>query len=198
MTAPFAEHLKTLPDLPVIRADTGDLATLADSASTRSPRRATAPPSPTASATPPAASSAATTAGYAYRCSTTTAPATCSDRHRLRGDGEGRQDQGGAGADGRRQAGVRHPRPAVPVLSRVAAHPYLARDGSVIAEPGFRDGVYLADRLPGVEVPDTPSPAQVAAARDLILEDMLGDFPFTGYGERAHAVALLVRRSCAT
>ncbi|MGE0580495.1 hypothetical protein, partial [Reyranella sp.] len=37
-----------------------------------------------------------------------------------------------------------------------------------------------------------PSPAEITSARGLIVDDMLGEFPFTGSAERAHAVALLL------
>ena len=41
-------------------------------------------------------------------------------------------------------------------------------------------------------IPTRPTPAEIAAARALICEDLLGDFPFVSPAERAHAVALLL------
>ena len=41
-------------------------------------------------------------------------------------------------------------------------------------------------------VPERPTPDQVAEARALLLDDLLGEFPFTSTAERAHAVALLL------
>ena len=40
--------------------------------------------------------------------------------------------------------------------------------------------------------PQRPTPVEVAAARGLICDDLLGDFPFVSPAERAHAVALLL------
>ena len=37
-----------------------------------------------------------------------------------------------------------------------------------------------------------PTPQQIAAARSLLLDDLLGEFPFVGEAERAHALALLL------
>ena len=41
-------------------------------------------------------------------------------------------------------------------------------------------------------IPARPTPADVAAARALICDELLGDFPFVSPAERAHAVALLL------
>jgi putative DNA primase/helicase len=45
-------------------------------------------------------------------------------------------------------------------------------------------------RLPNI--PDRPTPAEIGAAQSLLLGEMLGEFPFTGEAERAHALALLL------
>ena len=41
-------------------------------------------------------------------------------------------------------------------------------------------------------MPTRPTRSEIAAARTLLLDDLLGDFPFTGEAERAHALALLL------
>jgi hypothetical protein len=41
-------------------------------------------------------------------------------------------------------------------------------------------------------VPDDPTLQQIAAARSLLLDDLLGEFPFVSEAERAHALALLL------
>jgi hypothetical protein len=41
-------------------------------------------------------------------------------------------------------------------------------------------------------IAERPTPQQVAATRSLLLDDLLGDFPFVGDAERAHSVALLL------
>ena len=193
MTAPFAEHLKTLPDLPVIRADIGDLATLGRVCFDAIAKAGNGTPVAYRFGDAPCRIERGDDGGLRVRVL---------DQNRARHllsivagwEATGKRGQpkdARVPMDAAKQV-LATPDPPLPVLARVAAHPYMAQDGSVIAEPGFRDGVYLADRLPGVEVPDAPSVPQVAAARDLILEDLLGDFPFAGDGERAHAVALLV------
>ena len=41
-------------------------------------------------------------------------------------------------------------------------------------------------------IPEQPTAEDIAAARQLILDDFLGEFPFTSLAERAHAVSLLL------
>ncbi len=43
-----------------------------------------------------------------------------------------------------------------------------------------------------VSIPTTPTQAEVTQARELIVTDLLGDFPFESEGSRAHAVAAIV------
>jgi hypothetical protein len=193
-TATFADHLKAVPDLPVIKADTGDLALLCKLCfdAIAKAREGGAP--------------------VAYRWGGVPSRIERGDDGRLRvqvltldrarnllatvagWEKSGKKDTvvvARVPMDAARQV-LAAPDPPLKILRRLSEHPYMAPDGTIVTEPGFRDGVYLADRLPGVEVPDAPSPAQVAAARNLITGDLLGDFPFTGDAERATAVALLV------
>jgi hypothetical protein len=39
-------------------------------------------------------------------------------------------------------------------------------------------------------IPESPTPAEIARARELLLEELLGDFPFVTPADRAHAVAV--------
>ncbi|MGV8951466.1 MAG: hypothetical protein ACOH2M_10220 [Cypionkella sp.] len=66
--------------------------------------------------------------------------------------------------------------PQQPMIRRA---PTVARDGDILDRDGWHGDVLvdLGDLMPPV-VPLYPSPEQIAAARDLILEDVLGDFPF--------------------
>ena len=88
------------------------------------------------------------------------------------------------------------PDPALPVLSGIVTAPVFGKDGTLITEPGYHPAARLLYEpsqgfaLPAI--PDRPVPADVAAARSLLLEDLLGDFPFVGDAERAHALALLL------
>ncbi|WP_397544213.1 hypothetical protein [Roseovarius salis] len=74
--------------------------------------------------------------------------------------------------------------------------PLFGRNGTLLTTPGYHpDARLLYVPAPGFAVPDIPAkptPAEIAAARTLIYEDLLGDFPFTTEAERAHVVALLL------
>jgi hypothetical protein len=88
------------------------------------------------------------------------------------------------------------PDPALPVLAGIVTAPVFGSDGTLITEPGYHPATRLLYEptqdftLP--PVPDDPTPQQIAAARSLLLDDLLGDFPFVGDAERAHALALLL------
>lgn len=88
------------------------------------------------------------------------------------------------------------PDPPLPVLTRIVEAPIFAADGTLHLSPGYHPGSRtLYAPAPGFSVPpvpDHPSGADVERARRLILEDLLGDFPFVSEAERAHAVALLL------
>jgi putative DNA primase/helicase len=88
------------------------------------------------------------------------------------------------------------PDPALPVLTGIVNTPVFGRSGTLITRPGYHpDARLLYVPAPGFAVPDIsarPTPAEIDAARTLICEDLLGDFPFTGEAERAHVVALLL------
>jgi hypothetical protein len=82
----------------------------------------------------------------------------------------------------------------VPVLDRIVQAPVFGRDGVCQVEPGYHpssrtfhappDGLVIPD------LPDNPSAEDVERAKHLILTELLGDFPFVGDADRAHAVAL--------
>ncbi|MGF1500476.1 MAG: toprim domain-containing protein, partial [Paracoccaceae bacterium] len=88
------------------------------------------------------------------------------------------------------------PDPALPVLTGIVNTPVFGRNGTLLTTPGYHpDARLLYVPAPGFAVPDIPvrpTPAEIAAARTLICEDLLGDFPFTGDAERSHVVALLL------
>jgi hypothetical protein len=69
-------------------------------------------------------------------------------------------------------------------------------DGTLITEPGYHPATRLlyepTQNFTLPPVAERPSPRQIAAARTLLLDDLLGDFPFVGEAERAHALALLL------
>jgi putative DNA primase/helicase len=89
------------------------------------------------------------------------------------------------------------PDPPLPAVVRIVAAPVFAADGRLLREPGYDAAAetYYAP-LSGLivpAVPESPSAEDVARARALLCEDLLGDFPFTGEAERAHAVALALQ-----
>lgn len=88
------------------------------------------------------------------------------------------------------------PDPALPVLTGIVNTPVFGRSGTLIMAPGYHpDARLLYVPAPGFTVPDIPkrpTETEIAAARELICEDLFGDFPFTGEAERAHVVALLL------
>jgi hypothetical protein len=101
------------------------------------------------------------------------------------------------------------PDPALPVLAGIVTAPVFGSDGTLITEPGYHPATKLLYAptqdftLP--PVPDDPTPQQIAAARSLLLDDLLGEFSFVSEAERAHALALLLlgrgagpHRECAT
>ncbi|WP_276199977.1 hypothetical protein [Chelatococcus sp. XZ-Ab1] len=88
------------------------------------------------------------------------------------------------------------PDPGLPVLAGIVTTPVFGRNGALLTEPGYHpDARLLYQPTPGFavpQVPERPSPVEIATARSLIIDDMLGEFPFTGHAERAHAVALML------
>ncbi|MFN3313983.1 MAG: toprim domain-containing protein [Hyphomonas sp.] len=88
------------------------------------------------------------------------------------------------------------PDPALPVLVGIVNTPVFGRGGTLLTTPGYHpDARLLYAPTPGFVVPAIPakpSTAEVAAARNLLCEDLLGDFPFVGPAEMAHVIALLL------
>ncbi|HZQ03697.1 MAG TPA: hypothetical protein VFA88_06740 [Gaiellaceae bacterium] len=90
--------------------------------------------------------------------------------------------------------------PPLPVLERIVEVPVLAPDGTIHERRGYhadtRCFLAPADGLRVPPVPAEPTARQLARARRLLLDELLGDFPFAGpldgAAERAHAVAALL------
>jgi len=84
----------------------------------------------------------------------------------------------------------------LPVLTRIVEAPVFAPDGTVQTEPGYHSAsqTYYAPAA-GFEVRALtvcPSADEVSLARELLVTELLGDFPFVSDAERSHAVALLL------
>lgn len=82
----------------------------------------------------------------------------------------------------------------LPVLSRVVQVPVYSPTGTLQTEAGYHaDAELFLSPMDGLTIPDVsdkPTQASVDAARTLLLEGLLGDFPFESDAERAAAVAL--------
>ncbi|MCA3273784.1 MAG: toprim domain-containing protein [Roseomonas sp.] len=88
------------------------------------------------------------------------------------------------------------PDPALPILAGIVTAPVFGRNGSLLTEPGYHPDARLLYHPPQgfslPPIPAKPSAEEIAAARSLLLDELLGDFPFTGEAERAHALCLLL------
>jgi hypothetical protein len=88
------------------------------------------------------------------------------------------------------------PTPPLPRLARIVTTPTFTPSGRIRVVPGYDpDGCSYFAPPPDLvvpTVPDCPSPEQIGAAALFLLQDYLGDFPFTGVAEAAHALALLL------
>ncbi|SDU51820.1 hypothetical protein [Amycolatopsis keratiniphila] len=85
--------------------------------------------------------------------------------------------------------------PGLPVLRRIISTPVLRPDGTLLQTPGYdeRTGFYLAGNTHLAPIPDNPTPDEVAAAREFLLERFLRDFPWRDpAADRANYLALLV------
>ena len=84
----------------------------------------------------------------------------------------------------------------LPVLKGIIKSPVFGADGTLIDQPGFHSpsGLYFSPAEGFVVPPVSPIPSAIEMKRavDLILGDLLGDFPFVSHAERAHAVAVLL------
>lgn len=79
--------------------------------------------------------------------------------------------------------------PGVPALTAIANAPVFGRNGFLHSEPGYNaaTGLYYTG---GVVLGDTtPTPERVQWAKDMLLVELLGDFPFKDDASRAHALA---------
>lgn len=81
-------------------------------------------------------------------------------------------------------------------LVGVSAVPVIRPDGSFVTEPGYdlETGYYvsLSDDIAGIEVPESPTDAEVAKARNLLIDDLFVDFLLKDRSDMAHAVAALL------
>jgi hypothetical protein len=96
-------------------------------------------------------------------------------------------------------------RPHLKKLVGFTALPYYTRAGNLITAHGFSEesGYYLnlTDNFDMSKIPKDPTPEEVIAARDYILKETYGEFPFDdgpdsetgGAGSRAHFLAMMLQ-----
>ena len=85
--------------------------------------------------------------------------------------------------------------PGIPFLRAVVTYPVFGPGWVLNATPGYHPASGLFCDLGGLTVPPVaarPTAADVDAARNLIVTELLGDFPFVDQASRANAVAMLV------
>src|SRR5262249_54369632 len=88
------------------------------------------------------------------------------------------------------------PDPDLPILTRIVQAPIFAGDGSLCIDPGYdaRSRTFYAPAT-GFIVPNVslqPTAAEISEALNLITFELLGDFPFIGEAEKAHALAAVL------
>lgn len=83
-----------------------------------------------------------------------------------------------------------------PALDGIARTPLVRMDGSIVTDPGYdpesRHVIALSPELDGFSVPQHPTDDQVAAAVQLLTDELLGDFLLASDTDMAHAVAALL------
>jgi hypothetical protein len=81
-------------------------------------------------------------------------------------------------------------------LDRISHAPFVREDGTVVTEPGYDEAtrtMLIPDPVfEGLTVPEDPTPEEIEAARELLLTEWLGDFPFDSDTDRANVMALIV------
>ncbi|MBI5545156.1 MAG: hypothetical protein HY901_14800, partial [Deltaproteobacteria bacterium] len=88
-----------------------------------------------------------------------------------------------------------YPHSGLPALEAVVAAPVFDREGALVMARGYHAGArlwYEPEGFTVAPVPERPSEADVVAARTLLLDDLLVDFPFAADSDRAHALGALI------
>jgi hypothetical protein len=82
----------------------------------------------------------------------------------------------------------------VPSIDAIKTAPFVDADGSICATPGYHAAARIWLSLPpNFQLPDTtPTPENVAAAKSLLLDTLLGEVAFADDASRAHAVGLMI------
>jgi hypothetical protein len=82
----------------------------------------------------------------------------------------------------------------LPVLERIVETPVFGWDGALELDPGYHAASKTFYIPPAgfilSPITSKPSTSEMARAKNLVLNELLGDFPFAGDSEKAHVVAL--------
>jgi hypothetical protein len=91
------------------------------------------------------------------------------------------------------------PAPPLSILDGIRRVPYLGSDGTIQVTAGYHEASrVLLDLIPDLIVPDLPAhptAPEITAARDLIVGEWLGDFPFVDASDLAHGHCCIERSS---
>lgn len=89
------------------------------------------------------------------------------------------------------------PDPPLPILDGIITAPAYAASGRLHSTPGYSSDTRLfyfrRHDLECLDIPHFPTAADVEWAKNLLLDDLMEEFPFTGDAERAHALTLLLQ-----
>lgn len=81
-------------------------------------------------------------------------------------------------------------------LEKLSQVPFVRPDGTICAAEGYDAATHtfleLDQALRGIDIPDTPTEDQVMWAKNLLLTDLLGDFPLHTDSDKANALATLL------
>jgi hypothetical protein len=79
-------------------------------------------------------------------------------------------------------------------IDAIKTAPFVDADGSICAIPGYHTNARVWLSLPAdFRLPDTtPTPENIAAAKSLLLDTLLGEVSFVDAASRAHAVGLMI------
>lgn len=84
----------------------------------------------------------------------------------------------------------------IPQLKSILTTPFLRIDGEVITQSGYDEpsACYLSlpDKIVIDRIPSSPTETDVTQAKQLLLEELLGDFPFVDEASRTHTLAALL------
>lgn len=84
--------------------------------------------------------------------------------------------------------------PGVPALTGIVTAPVVSKEAVLLTSPGYHPSCCLYYHTTGLgELPDSnPTAAAIDAAKRLLLDQLLGDFPFADDASKAHALALIL------